>query len=142
MDYHSSKYAFSELTEHMNRLESKFQLNNLYGKDSLQDVTKLCDQNIFSANQKGIRNGYYSNSDDQNALSTTDKTSFEKVTPATRFESTKCDEANDKHSENMKPDEDTNYIVKLEKMSNDELIYAKKIHTESKERKTAGEPSA
>ena len=138
MDYHSSKYSFGDLTEHISRLESKFQLNNLYGKEALQDTAKLCEQNIFSANQKGLRNGIFS-TEIQNDLPT-EKSSFEKSNLTTRYESPKCDDVSERYRrENMKPEDETNYIVKLEKMSNDELIYAKKIHSDSKDRKNTGE---
>ena len=38
----------------------------------------------------------------------------------------------------MKPEEEINYIVKLEKMSADELMYSKKLNTDNKDRKSSG----
>lgn len=137
MDYHSPKYSFGELSEHINRLESKFQLNNLYGKDSLQDTGRICDQTLFSQNQKGFRNGFCL-SDEQNVLPT-EKSSFEKVNSTSRCEIPKSEDISEKYkSDKMKPEEEINYIVKLEKMSADELMYSKKLNTDNKDRKSSG----
>lgn len=139
MDYHSTKYSFGELSEHINRLESKFQLNNLYGKDAFLDTSKqTCDQNILSLNQKGFRNGF-SLVEDQNFPSK-EKTSFENLNSITRCENSKSDDMNEKYrSDRMKPEEETNYIVKLEKMSADELLYSRKLSSDIKDKKTTGE---
>ena len=80
MDYASSKYSFSELGEHINKIhvETKFHQNNIFGKIDNVD-------------------------------------------------------SNDK----MRPQEETNYIVKLEKMSAEEMMCNRKTN-DVKDKKPSG----
>ena len=136
MDYHSTKYSFGELSEHITKLESKFHLsNNLCAKEAFTESLKLNDDNILSLNQKGFSKNGFSLSEPQNAQFT-GKSHFENVSSVGKCENSKSDkisEISDKYrTDRMRPQEETNYIVKLEKMSAEETMCRKKNDTKDK----------
>ena len=129
MDYQSTKYAFGELSEHINKLESKFHISsNLCAKEAFVDSVKPSESSILSLNQKGFGKNGFNFSESQNT-----NVNFERVASFN-----KCDSLKPDTIERMRPQEETNYIVKLEKMSAEEMLCNKKT-SDTKDKKTSGE---
>ena len=135
MDYQSTKYAFGELSEHINKIESKFHISsNLCAKEAFVDSMKPSENSIFSLNQKGFGKNGFNFSESQNT-----HVNFERVASIDKCDSLKPDNIGEKYrTEKMRPQEETNYIVKLEKMSAEEMLCNKKT-SDTKDKKTSGE---